>query len=195
MGTGDGLFVYHLARSHSQKFFIGIDANSQPLEKISERIYRKPAKGGLPNVLFVQSAVEDLPCELAGIASEVFVNFPWGSLLRGVAGGNQIALINLRGICSSDALLRVTFGLDPERDRAEIERLELPIFSTEYIDSTLAGHYRTAGFEIIGSETLGTSDWSRLETSWAKRLKENTNRSVVRILARAIRQEVMSDEG
>lgn len=186
MGTGDGLFVYRLARSNPRKFFIGIDANSQPLEKISEKIYRKPAKGGLPNVLFVQSAVEDLPSELNSIASEVCVNFPWGSLLRAVAGGNRIALINLRRICASGALLRVTFGLDPERDRTEIERLDLPTRSSDCTDSTLAGHYRTAGFEIIKRETLGNSDWARLETSWAKRLKENTKRSVVRILARAI---------
>ena len=100
MGTGDGLFVYRSARSNPRKFFIGIDANSRQLEKISEKIYRKPAKGGLPNVVFVQSAAEDLPSELKGIASEVYVNFPWGSLLRAVAGGNRTALINLRRICS-----------------------------------------------------------------------------------------------
>jgi len=29
--------------------------------EISEKIYRKPTKGGLPNVLFVQAAVEALP--------------------------------------------------------------------------------------------------------------------------------------
>ena len=183
MGTGDGLFVYHSARSNPQKFFIGIDANSRPLEKISEKICRKPAKGGLPNALFVQSAVEDLPHELNGVASEVFVNFPWGSLLQAVAGGNQMALANLRLMCSSDALLRVTLGVDPVRDRAEIERLDLPVLSAEYIDSTLAEHYRAAGFEIIRSEWQENSDWANLGTSWAKRLKENPNRSVVRLTA------------
>lgn len=186
MGTGDGLFVYRFARSNPQKFFIGIDANSRPLEKISDKIYRKPAKGGLMNALFVQSAVEDLPSELKGIASEVYVNFPWGSLLSAVAGGDRSALINVRLICSSGALLKVTFGLDPERDRTEIKRLDLPILSSDYTDSTLAEHYRKAGFEIIVRETLKNSDWSKLETTWAKRLKENRHRSVVRILARAI---------
>ena len=48
-------------------------------------------------------------------------------------------------------------------------------------DSTLAEHYRKAGFEIIVRETLRNSDWSKLETTWAKRLKENRHRSVVRI--------------
>lgn len=43
---------------------IGVDANPRPLGKVSERIHRKPTKGGLPNVLFVQAAIEDLPSEL-----------------------------------------------------------------------------------------------------------------------------------
>lgn len=82
VATGDGLFVYNSARRNPQTLFIGVDANSRPLQKISERIHRKPAKGGLPNVLFLQSAVETLPSELDKTANEVHVNFPWGSLLR-----------------------------------------------------------------------------------------------------------------
>ena len=53
IGTGDGLFVSECARQNPRKFYIGIDANARPLEKISEKIYRKPAKGGLPNVIFL----------------------------------------------------------------------------------------------------------------------------------------------
>ena len=92
VGTGDGLFVYKCAQRDPQRFFIGVDANRRPLEKISEKIYRRPAKGGLPNVLFVQAAVENLPAELQGIATEVHVQFPWGSLLRGVAAGDEIVM-------------------------------------------------------------------------------------------------------
>jgi len=45
---------------------MGIDANRRPLEKISERVYRRAAKGGLPNAMFVQAAVESLPAEVGG---------------------------------------------------------------------------------------------------------------------------------
>ncbi|MCA1626211.1 MAG: class I SAM-dependent methyltransferase [Acidobacteria bacterium] len=79
IGTGDGLFVYQSARRNPNKFFIGIDANPRPLEKVSEKIHRKPSKGGLSNVLFLQSSVEDLPSELDSVADEVHVHFPWGS--------------------------------------------------------------------------------------------------------------------
>jgi len=100
IGTGDGLFVYQSARQNPNKFYIGIDANVRPLEKISEKIHRKPAKGGTPNVLFIQSAVEDLPPELDAVADEVHIHFPWGSLLKAVATGDVGVLENLRRICA-----------------------------------------------------------------------------------------------
>ena len=99
VGTGDGLFVYKSAQRDPRTFYIGIDANRRPLEKISEKIHRRPDKGGLSNVLYVQASVEDLPAELDAIAAEVFVQFPWGSLLRGVAGGDETVLGNLRRLC------------------------------------------------------------------------------------------------
>ena len=69
IGTGDGLFVYQSARQNPKKFYIGVDANPRALEKVSEKVHRKPAKGGLANVLFLQAAVEDLPTELDGVAA------------------------------------------------------------------------------------------------------------------------------
>src|ERR1043166_1451856 len=88
IGTGDGRFVYQSARRNPNKLYIGIDPNTRPPQKNSEKITRKPAKGGAPNVLFIQSAIEDLPEELNGVANEVHVHFPWGSLLRAVATGD-----------------------------------------------------------------------------------------------------------
>ena len=184
IGTGDGVFVYQCARQNPKKFYIGIDANPRPLEKISEKIHRKPAKGGLPNVLFIQAAVEDLPDELDGIADEVHVHFPWGSLLRAVATGDRVVLDNLRRICSADALLEVVIGLDPERDSSEIERLGLQPLSTAYIDAVLVPRYRDAGFEIVERGVLLPSEWPKLQTSWAKRLQGNVNRSLTYLIAR-----------
>jgi len=185
MGTGDGLFVYKSARRNPQTFFIGIDANRRPLQKISERIHRKPASGGLLNVLFVQAAVEELPSELNGIASEVQVNFPWGSLL-GTVVGDTTSLGNLRRICSSGALLKVVVGLDLKRDRTEIERLQLQPPSVDYLNSTLPEQYREAGFEIVETKILRLSDWADLQSSWARRLRSSVGRSVIYVVGRAI---------
>lgn len=186
IGTGDGLFVYQSARRNPKKFYIGVDANTRPLEKVSEKVHRKPAKGGLPNVLFLQAAVEDLPVELDGIANEVHVHFPWGSLLRAVTVCDQQVLQNIRRVCAPGALLEVVIGLDPERDRTEIERLQLPTLSIEHIDSTLSSQYSNAGFEISERGTILPSEWPDLQTSWAKRLKGNTSRALLYIIARAV---------
>lgn len=186
LGTGDGLFVYQSARENPEKLYIGIDANTRPLEKVSEKVHKKPAKGGLPNVLFLQAAVEDLPPELYGIADEVHVHFPWGSLLQAVAGVEREALRNIRRICNEGALLEVVIGLDAERDRTEIERLKLPHLTIEHIDSVLAAQYRDAGFEVCERGMIPPSRWPELKTSWARRLKGNTNRTLAFIIARAL---------
>ncbi|HLF84255.1 MAG TPA: class I SAM-dependent methyltransferase [Blastocatellia bacterium] len=186
IGTGDGLFVYQCARANPDKFYIGIDANPRPLEKVSEKIHRNPAKGGLRNVLFIQAAIEDLPSELDGVADEVHMHFPWGSLLRCVAAGDESVLRNLRRVCAPEGVLEIIIGLDPERDRSEIERLELKAFSTDFIDQELAPRYQAFGFEILERGVLAQSEWPKLETSWAKRLRGNEARTLVYIIARAI---------
>jgi 16S rRNA (adenine(1408)-N(1))-methyltransferase len=189
IGTGDGTFVYQSAQMNPRKFYIGVDASARPLEKISEKIHRKPGKGGLPNALFVQAAVETLPAELDGVADEVHVHFPWGSLLRALALGDAAVLGNLRRICAPDARLEVVIGMDPERDRAELDRLGLEPLSAAFIDSVLAPRYRSAGFEMLDRGVLPSSEWAKLRTAWAKRLSSGgRDRTVSYILAAAMEE-------
>jgi 16S rRNA (adenine(1408)-N(1))-methyltransferase len=185
IGTGDGRFVYQSARQNPKKFYIGIDPNVSALEKISEKIYRKPSKGGAPNVLFIQAAVEDLPAELDGVADELHVHFPWGGLLRAVATGDVPVLQNLRRICASGALLEIVLGLDPARDQSEIERLGLEPLTLEHIDQTLVPRYATAGFELTERGIIPAAEWPEFNTSWAKRLQQNDQRSITYLIARA----------
>jgi 16S rRNA (adenine(1408)-N(1))-methyltransferase len=186
IGTGDGLFVYELARANPNKFYIGVDANPRPLEKISEKIHRRQTKGGLPNVLFLQAAIEDLPAELDGIANEVHVHFPWGSLLAIVARGDRNGLGNLRRILSRDGLLEIVIALDPERDESEIKRLGIQSLDATFISSELAPRYRDAGFEILEAGVGDPEAWSDLKTTWAKRLHGSKSRSLLYIVAKAI---------
>lgn len=185
IGTGDGRFVYQSARENPAKFYIGIDANTRPLEKISEKIHRKPAKGGLANVLFIQAAVENLPEELDGVADEVHIHLPWGSLLRGVAIGEEMILGSLRRVCAKDALLEVVIGLDWERDRGELERLGITEFDPAFVRSVLVARYAQAGFHILETGEQEPSHWTRLHSSWAKRLGENTQRLLTYLIAQA----------
>jgi 16S rRNA (adenine(1408)-N(1))-methyltransferase len=186
MGAGDGLFVCQSARENPAKFYIGIDANASRLEKVSEKVTRRPAKGGLPNVIFLQAAIEELPVELGGIANEVHIQFPWGTLLGAVASGDTGVLRGLRRICASDAILLIIIGLDAKRDRSEIERLGIEPLSPDFIENELRPRYHNAGFDIVERGVLSQSEWSNLRSSWAKRLLGNPERSLTYIKARAI---------
>jgi 16S rRNA (adenine(1408)-N(1))-methyltransferase len=185
LGTGDGRFVYQSARQNPHKFYIGIDANAQPLEKISEKIHRKPAKGGAPNVLFIQAAVEALPAELDGVADEVHIHFPWGSLLRAVATGEDAVLAGLWRLCAPGAFVEIIIGLDPERDQSEIETLGLELLTPEFLQRTLVPRYEANGFEVLEQGVLAPSEWPELTTSWAKRLQGGAGRALIYLVARA----------
>lgn len=178
--------MYRRARDDSHKFYVGVDANARTLEKISEKIHRKPSKGGLSNALFVQAAVEDLPSELDGVAGEVRVHFPWGSLLRAIVGaGDGRSLGNLRRVCAPGALLKVIVGYDSRRDAAEWAHLGLPPLTVEYLDSILTPTYRRANFEVVERGVFGAAEWVGLPTTWAKRLSGNADRTVMYVVARA----------
>lgn len=185
LGTGDGRFVYQSARENPQKFYIGIDANAQPLAKISEKIHRNPNKGGAPNLLFVQAVAEALPLELDGIANEIHVHFPWGSLLRAVATGDAVVLQNLRRVCAPDAVLEIVIGHDPLRDHTELAALGIPALTPDYIATTLVPRYQTHGFPVLDYGVLGPSEWEPLNTSWAKRLQGGAGRALVYLIAQA----------
>jgi 16S rRNA (adenine(1408)-N(1))-methyltransferase len=178
IGTGDGRFVSGAARSNPNKFYIGVDANAKPLEKPSMKATRKPAKGGLPNALFVQAAVEDLPEEFDGVADEIHIHFPWGSLLRAVTTADAKVLSSLGRISAPGCLLEIVIGIDPERDKTEIDRLDVPELTPIFLHSYLFPKYLSAGFELVESKALDAREWSQIETSWARRLQGNSTRRV-----------------
>ena len=121
-----------------------------------------------------------------GVADELHIQFPWGSLLKGVAKGDETVLRNLRRICANRASLEVIIGLDPNRDRSEVKRLELPDLSASYFESELVPKYRSFGFELVDYGTLSSPTWPQIESSWAKRLRQSETRILIYLRARAI---------
>lgn len=186
IGTGDGRYVYSAARQNPHKFFIGIDANAAALKEVSTKALRKPAKGGLPNVLFLQAAVESLPEELNGVADEIHIHFPWGSLLKAVATGDADVLPSLHRIGAPDCLLEIVIGIDEERDRTEIERLGIPQLTSDYLQNILTPRYEAAKFKVFESGVLSSDDWVKLETSWARKLQGKTSRKVIYLIAQSV---------
>jgi 16S rRNA (adenine(1408)-N(1))-methyltransferase len=170
LGTGDGIFVWKSARNDPSRFYIGLDSNRSNLEKISEKIYRKASKGGASNALFIEASFEELPSELEGIANEVQIQFPWGTLLRGLVTGDAEALVRLIRACASDAALKLIISLDPSRDHSEMARWNLPPISLEYVRTTLLPRYQRAGFQMMEAHILSASEIFALNSSWAKRI-------------------------
>jgi 16S rRNA (adenine(1408)-N(1))-methyltransferase len=97
LGTGDGRAALTLAQMEPGSLVIGIDADGASMAETSRRAARPPARGGRPNLLFVVAAAESPPPELLGVADEIRILFPWGSLLRGVLGADERVA---RGIAS-----------------------------------------------------------------------------------------------
>ncbi|MGH9946243.1 MAG: methyltransferase domain-containing protein [Pyrinomonadaceae bacterium] len=185
IGTGDGRFVSAMAKASPNKFFIGIDANVKPLEKPSMKATRKLNKGGLPNVMFVQAAVEVLPEEFTGVADEIHIHFQWGSLLRAVVLGERKILGSLRRIAAQSCLLEIIIGIDPERDESEYARLELPVLNLEHFRKIADSRYDTVGFRTVEIRELSFKEWRKIETTWARKLSSSSNRSVIQLVFQA----------
>lgn len=169
-----------LAKREPDTFVIGIDANKKPLEKPSVRITRKPVKGGLPNAMFIQAAVEDLPSELASLADRVTVNLPWGSLLRAALLPDAEVLRGIRRLIKPGGTFGVVTAIDPLRDSQELERLGLAELTDRHLDVDLIRSYQNAGFRRAENMNSEPEDESPIGTTWGKRLSRSPGRLVRR---------------
>lgn len=168
VGTGDGKHVLHLAKQRPQALVVGLDAEPDRMRKAAARAAAKPAKGGLPNALFVWSSVEHIPRELSAV-TEMHILMPWGSLLRGMVGGDDQILANLTQACVPGATFLVTLNLHAWRPPVP-EVSGLPEPTPESALDTLAGIYATARWRIESASYLDDAEIAALSTSWTRRL-------------------------
>jgi 16S rRNA (adenine(1408)-N(1))-methyltransferase len=88
VGTGDGRYPLLVARARTDTFVIGIDPATDALAHAARRV----ARDRTSNLALIVGSVEAIASELTGMADEVRVHFPWGSLLRGVMGEDEAVL-------------------------------------------------------------------------------------------------------
>ena len=179
LGTGDGRLPYTLGREAPHRLFIGIDANAAGLRRYSGRAVRQR----LANVIFVRASLEALPSELSGVADQVTVVLPWGSLLAAVARPVAPALAGIRNLCQPGASLSVVLSI-AGRDLREADRLGVPPLDDGHFQDLATG-YAAAGFDVTSVSQLDLDELAAWPSTWARRLAHGRPRTSVRIDARA----------
>lgn len=153
IGTGDGRYVRHVARTCPNCFVIGIDACRENLHDVSRRA---PA-----NALFVIANALMLPPELHSLAAQVTINFPWGSLLEGLLISDPALMAGLVTVARPDARLEVRLNGGALAEAGwSLEE------GTDRVREALAVN----GFELRPPIALGARELRAFPTTWAKRL-------------------------
>jgi 16S rRNA (adenine(1408)-N(1))-methyltransferase len=172
LGTGDGRHVLAAAAAQPDTLFVGVDANAAAMADSSRRAWR--GRASLPNALFVVAAAEHPPAALHGLAGSLTVNFPWGSLMRGLLGENEAVLAGVARLMAPGALGSVLLsgvprdGMPPVPPRA-----------------ALAPVYERQGLELIEMRPAKPEEVAASGSSWAKRLRAGRERPVTLMRLRA----------
>jgi 16S rRNA (adenine(1408)-N(1))-methyltransferase len=184
VGAGDGAWAYRYAAAHPERFVIALDPVRENMREWSAKAGRKPAKGGMSNVVFAVGGVESPPEELRGVADEIMVTLPWGSLMRGLILGEDAVLAGLASFASEGASLRVVLNTRIFDDPVPVEAQNLPELTPEYALETLAPAYARHGIEITAARWMDADEVAAIGTTWAKRLSHRTPPRSVLIEAR-----------
>ena len=155
------------ARAVTADLALGVDANASGMVETALRAARRPTRGGAANARFIVAAAEALPRELAGAADLVTVQFPWGSLLRGIVRGEAGIVCPLTGLLKTveDAELRLLISVEA-RDRA----LGLATLDAYGVDRIVQS-FGQAGLRPRDVRPATADDLAASHSTWAKRLR------------------------
>ena len=171
LGTGDGRAVLAAAAARPDRLAVGVDASDAAMAEASRRAGRKPGHGGLENALFVVAAAEAPPAELEGVADLVTVQFPWGSLLRGLLGADPRVMGGLAGLLAPGGTLRLLVS-STDRDRgAGVAPIQAPTLR---------------GLAVTEARPATWADVAAAHSSWGKRLGAGRQRPAWLVRGRAV---------
>jgi 16S rRNA (adenine(1408)-N(1))-methyltransferase len=150
--------------------------------EIAWRAARKPARGGVPNLICIAEPLDVLGTELSAVADRITVVLPWGSLLKAVAAPEPVSLRNLANLCLPGADVDIVLSYDERRDLRQGAFLPAGKLDEGHI-ATLTRFYRHAGLQIVAADQLAQSALAGYQTTWAKRLAFGRPRKVWRLRA------------
>jgi 16S rRNA (adenine(1408)-N(1))-methyltransferase len=178
LGAGDGRYAYECARADPVSLYVAVDPAAETLAEYAFRASRKPARGGVENAVFVVAAIASLPPELQAIGGRVRVNFPWGSLLRGLLQPDRDILASVASLLKPDGVLEIVMSYDPEHDPNAFAGGPLPALDAGYLEATLLPAYAAAGLDCIEHRRLTRDEALALPSTWGRRLLHARPRDV-----------------
>jgi 16S rRNA (adenine(1408)-N(1))-methyltransferase len=150
------------------------------MAEASRRAARSAGHGGQPNALFVVAAAERLPRELLGVADELSIHFPWGSLLRGALAVDGAAANGIVSILRPGACAIVTVSITP-RDGLAVASLDAPGAAHD-----LAHRWACLGLQVASVAPATLEEVRATASTWGKRLAAGRQRPAWRFTLRRV---------
>lgn len=164
LGTGDGRYVHSLAERFPADFIIGVDACRENLYEYS--------RAKLPNMLFIISNAQSLPCELNGLVSHISINFPWGSLLNGLLNAETSLMRGLERIAASTTSMEV---------RLNGGALAEAGYTLENGADKIYYNLLQAGWRVRAPRCMDADELQAFPTTWARRLAHGRDPRAMKI--------------
>ena len=145
------------------------------MAEASRRAARPAARGGLPNALFVVAAAESPPVELRGIADELTIILPWGSLLRGALALDRAAAAGIASLVRPGGRVVVHLSIT-ERDGLDLASLDEAAAGAK-LGERWAGH----GLRLDAVRPSSLAELRSTGSTWARRLAAGAERPAWRL--------------
>ena len=161
IGTGDGRAALALARAEPGSLVIGLDAAAAAMAESS----RRAARRGPANAIFLAAAAEALASTpFAGRVDHTIVNFPWGSLLRGVLGLEPAALVGVAALVAPGGRLDVLASAVPADRVVGVATLD------GSWEPAICRAWGAAGLHLVSMRRATSDEIAASRSSWARRL-------------------------
>lgn len=179
IGTGDGRYVYTVAKNDKNTLYVGLDPSEKQL-----RIYSKKAqKDKVLNTLFVIGSIDVFPTELFDTVTSISIYFPWGSLLANIVTLPDSFLALIKNICSKkrSTKIDIVFGYSSEAEPSETKRLTLEDIDLDYIYKNSVPKLTLNNFNIDCIKILDKAELKSIASTWGKKLTFGRDRPVFNI--------------
>jgi len=157
LGTGDGRYAVHLARVRPELGVIGIDTCLDHLHGSPRRF---PA-----NVRFLRTDAREIRIEAGVHVTSVSINFPYGSLLRGLVDADPALLDRLDELLGPRGRLQIRVN-----ERALTDALPDTGFDPDGAGNAIVQGLHRLDWIRVSSQPLDQAELRAFPSTWSKRI-------------------------